>query len=388
MSDNDLISVLKGNTLTSFLSDEELKDLIPFIKEQVYQKGDLVVKEGEDTRVVYLVKSGDLEVGKMITDISEIQQLSLLSSGDFFGEMAHLENKARFANVWALEESVVLALDLDLLQKDKEKEGLYSKIVARLAKNVSKYLRETSESLIHSLKEKLQIMKTHAYISNVLVHIIILVAVWFNLYELVELFPYYEQEFGLFAFTFTFALFFLSTTYLIVASKRPLKFFGITTERWLRCTVEAIAYSLPVMLMLLLTKWYLVTHVEAFHSLPLFPGVEHYKSILGYSLIYIVFSAIQEFIARGGLQSCFVDFFYGKYSTFKAVVFANLIFQILHTVKNFWVAMLSLVLGFFWGYLFHKQKSIVGVAVSHASIGVWGFYILDFENIIRLIQEM
>ena len=48
------------------------------------------------------------------------------------------------------------------------------------------------------------------------------------------------------------------------------------------------------------------------------------------------------------------------------------------------VSCLAFVLpaGFFWGWLFSRQGSILGTSISHAMIGIYAFFIVGFDFII------
>ncbi len=387
MAQQDLFDFLRHNQFTKDLSEEEIKSLLPFIDTEIYKEGDFVFKEGEDGRDLYLVKSGKLEVAKEVEELGGFEQLSTIEAGEFFGEMAHLENEKRSASVRALENVEILSFHLDALQRDPSKKILYSKIIAKLAKKVSQHLRKTDQNLIDSLKERLKILRSHAQISQTLIHIVVLMAVWFNVLLIVQQFPTpYRTTLDPIFTSALLMLFAFSSVIVIKSSGYPLELYGITIKRWLAVSIEATIYSLPIMLFFLLLKWVLVTNVTLFKGLPIFSSMASLKPIMILVIIYIILSPVQELIVRGCIQSCFRNFFQGPNRVFYAILVSNLLFQIFHTVKEFWLAVASLFLGFFWGYLFEKQKSIIGVSISHALIGTWTLFILGYDVLLELVK--
>lgn len=377
----DIIAFLQRNELTRNLALDELEALIPYVEIVEFSKDEMVFNEGDASRELYLVVKGKLAVLRKIEN--RFEQFGLISDGQFFGEMAHLENEQRSASVQAIEPVMALSIHLDKLQ---QKETIYSKIITQLAKKVSGNLRKADQTLIESLKEKLRFMQTHRLASDTIIHVIVLVAVWFNLYDLTTWFPTYRQTLDVIVTVVLFLAFATSTFYVILTSGYPISFFGLTLKNWFRYSVEAILYSLPIMLFFGVLKYVLIHNVAIFDGQPFFAPAEKLKAVSGVMAAYVLLTPLQEFVARGGLQSSFRNFFQGPNRVIAAIVVSNLIFQMLHTTKEPWIAIGSLVCGFFWGILFESQKSLVGVSISHALIGGWAFFILDFDLLINIFN--
>lgn len=80
-----------------------------------YKDGDVIVEEGSESRVMYIIQSGNVKVvkghGKMET------ALAILKEGDIFGEMSLLDAKPRSATVKAMGDARVLAIDHEMFLK-------------------------------------------------------------------------------------------------------------------------------------------------------------------------------------------------------------------------------------------------------------------------------
>lgn len=82
-------------------------DMSIFKKFEVrYSAGDMIFCEFEPGNEFYLIQSGSVRVVKVINGVEKT--LDVLKSGEFFGEMAILENAPRSASIIAYEDSVLL----------------------------------------------------------------------------------------------------------------------------------------------------------------------------------------------------------------------------------------------------------------------------------------
>lgn len=75
----------------------------------VFQKGDVIIREGDGGREMFIIQSGSVDVIKGEGDNKMV--LAVLERGDFFGEMSILENVKRSATVIAKEETRLLVLN-------------------------------------------------------------------------------------------------------------------------------------------------------------------------------------------------------------------------------------------------------------------------------------
>jgi NADH dehydrogenase len=66
-----------------------------------FQPGDYVFREGDPSIGFYIIESGEVEVVRSVPDSGKDTVVAVLGQGDFFGEMALLENRNRSASVRA-----------------------------------------------------------------------------------------------------------------------------------------------------------------------------------------------------------------------------------------------------------------------------------------------
>lgn len=385
------IPFLRGVDLFNELSDQELLELLPFLQVYHCKPNSWVFREGERGRELFILKSGNVEILKQEAESGEFEELGSIEVGDYFGEMAHLENQKRSASIRTLGPAEVITLDLDALQKAPDRETLYSKILIPLGRKVSSRLRSTDEKLINYLRDKLSSMQSYTQINRTIIYFSILMALWFNMAQLRDVVPAEQRSLIDVIVTTVVIIGFGAVAFFIIkTSDYPPSFYGITSYRWLYYAFEGIIYSLPIIGIFTLLKWVLINSFHIFEGVSLFSPVylkDTFRTYLILGSVYTMMAPLQELVTRGVLQSCFRNFFTGPNKVFFAILVSNLLFQIIHTVKNFWLALASFFLGIFWGILFEKQKSLVGVSISHAFIGCVLLFLLDYESLIRIIEE-
>lgn len=103
------IDILKNNDLFNGLKDDQLKMLADLTRQKSVKKNTFIIKEGDITTEMYLIKQGRVDVMLNNNDGKELI-LSTLQEGDSFGELSLLDGKPRSANVIALEECVLLVI--------------------------------------------------------------------------------------------------------------------------------------------------------------------------------------------------------------------------------------------------------------------------------------
>lgn len=149
------IKFLNGISIFNNLDSNLLGRIINITYTKVYKKGEIIFNEGEIGKAVFIVASGSVEITKKISEHEE-SILIILCPGDFFGEMALLEELPRSATARAIEDSeiyIIYKVNFDSLIEKYPQVGL--KIIRNLATILSKRLRKTSEQVTAQILESL-----------------------------------------------------------------------------------------------------------------------------------------------------------------------------------------------------------------------------------------
>jgi nucleotide-binding universal stress UspA family protein len=102
-------TLLAQAPLFAALSQEDREHLAETARIRVYQPGELIVHEGDTATGCFIIASGQVEVVKGASG-AHPTVLTTLGAGEFFGEMAVIDDHPRSASVWALEATECVAI--------------------------------------------------------------------------------------------------------------------------------------------------------------------------------------------------------------------------------------------------------------------------------------
>lgn len=140
------VGFLKYIPLFSELSDDDLREIVKLAVRQVYKKDNMILIEEEIGSTMFIILDGRVKISRISDDGREVI-LSILSEGDFFGEMSILDGQNRSANVVTLDDSKIMVIRReDFLQMLHD----YPQIAINLLKELAQRLRR-SDAQIKSL---------------------------------------------------------------------------------------------------------------------------------------------------------------------------------------------------------------------------------------------
>jgi CRP/FNR family cyclic AMP-dependent transcriptional regulator len=126
------IEALKSVPLFSALSPEQLSMLANCVSLQRYPRGAHILREGRLTDALYIIRSGRAKVFESRPDGREVI-FSIMGPGDFFGEMALLDDLPCSADVETLEPSELMRIaKTDFTQRLAESFDLTARIMVAL----------------------------------------------------------------------------------------------------------------------------------------------------------------------------------------------------------------------------------------------------------------
>lgn len=142
-----MIQHLKKINLFETLVEAELAKVEKICRTEAVAKDAVIFKEGDEGDRCYIIAAGEMRISKFIPNIGE-EALAVLKPGDYFGEMALIDNFPRSAHAIANSDSQLLWISKTELDKililDRE---LGYKLLWAFTKTLSRRLRETNEKM-------------------------------------------------------------------------------------------------------------------------------------------------------------------------------------------------------------------------------------------------
>ena len=146
-SSDPVLQVMGQVPIFENLTPKELKDLARLIHERFYKANEPVFKKLAPSEGMYVILKGIVE----IKDPDSNTTFATLGSGDFFGELALLDEEPRSAMAVATEASELVGFfRTDLLTLMKRGPELGNKILLNLSRVLGERLRRTNLELTKS----------------------------------------------------------------------------------------------------------------------------------------------------------------------------------------------------------------------------------------------
>lgn len=143
--------ILKKQILLEDLDNQELTKISKIIHKLKFKKGEYIFREKEETKGLYLIAAGKIEISKVTSDGWK-QILAGFSTGHFFGELSILEKRLHEASAIATENTEILLISKEGFEKmEKEESVIAFKIMKKIALVMCKNLRRMNDKFLNAL---------------------------------------------------------------------------------------------------------------------------------------------------------------------------------------------------------------------------------------------
>lgn len=149
---SELEQVLTSMPPFQDLTPTHLKSIIKLMHNRIYVPGEMIFHQGDPGAGLYIIINGQITIKQ--EDEGNSWELTKLYRGDFFGELALLDNERRSATAVAIEETQVLVIfkpDLDNFISNNPKEGI--KILRGMAHIIAIRLRSLNQDYFQMYKQ-------------------------------------------------------------------------------------------------------------------------------------------------------------------------------------------------------------------------------------------
>lgn len=145
----DLIQKMRKTPFLSSFEEKDLMELLRMSEIRQYKPGEVILEEGSYGSWIYYLISGKAKVVKKEEEVYVLEK-----TGDVFGEMGVIDGSARSASVYAVEDTMCLAMDFSFEKFPIDDQEKFKLIIYReFAEILATRLRVTTEELIRTREE-------------------------------------------------------------------------------------------------------------------------------------------------------------------------------------------------------------------------------------------
>jgi CRP-like cAMP-binding protein len=372
------------------MSQAERQIAYSYFQEEKISSAAVIINEGEIAEKLYIIEEGEVEVYKSAIAHQREHHLALLKKGECFGEFSLLDESQRSASVRTKTDTSLHTLtkqNFNLLAVKHP--PIYMHLLKNLAGSVTQRMRHINEVSVASLEKALWHAKQRVGMGVFMSYSLTCMALFILLVGLMH--HLVEKTVESVMLTGPILVIVASIMILMMwQSGYSMKVFGFSLRNWKKNLFQSFWWTLIFMVVLIGFKWVLVRTIPALKDEPIFNWrmKDHHLSFwLAFAawMGYAVFVPLQEIITRGALQSPLMYFLpRSRYRTIIAIAISTMLFSAMHSYLSIYYSLAVLVPGFFWGALYARQRTLVGVIFSHIVIGVWALEFLNLDRILNM----
>ena len=131
----------------SLMKEKDLERIAKKSLDHSFERGDVIIKEGDEDKRLFIILAGEVEVIKNLNTKKE-KSFGTYGPLSYFGEMALIDDLVRSASVIAKKDTKLLSLDQWNLRQEIER---YPLISIELLQTLSQRIRAIEKTLINSL---------------------------------------------------------------------------------------------------------------------------------------------------------------------------------------------------------------------------------------------
>ena len=121
-----------------------------------YPPGSFIFQEGDKGDTLYVIVRGKVEILKQKGE-GEVLQIAALGRGTVLGEMSLLENERRSAAAFTTQETAMLEIKKEKLEKLFSRHAIIGyKVMKKIAVSLSQRLRRADSMIAHEVSHKIQ----------------------------------------------------------------------------------------------------------------------------------------------------------------------------------------------------------------------------------------
>jgi len=373
---------LKQFKMFDGLSDQHCKRIWELCERIEVAKGEVIIEQGTEGNDMFLIESGRFEA--IHHEDGEDFIVGTVKEGQEAGVMAMVEKGKRSATLRATEPSVVYRLCFESLTSDfgDIKDDPYAVILKNQLVQSANFLRHLNDTTVNSLKKELQLTQKQLGFGRFVAFLIGGVTAYAFLLRILL-----DSIQGKVDSTWITVGVLVGCLVIFIPMMKlsgyPWSTYGLTLKNWKVDLMESMLWTFVFLLIITGIKYLGMLLIPSWKDADLFSfygftRYQHLSTAFTYMGVYCLFAPVQEFIARGAMQSSLHEFLRGKNASLWAVLLSTLMFSQIHLHLTAGYAVAAFLPSLFWGALYARNRSLLGVSLSHILIGVYVAFIMGF----------
>ncbi len=377
------VQQLRQGPFLAHCPDDDLLQLALASRILTFEPHQILVKDGDAADDLLILLEGHADVIKQDCAGASAHVIAQVKAGDVVGEMALLDEGPRSATVEAVTSVKALAIPLVSIRQLGQSNPAVTRALLSLASVLVNRMRHANQSVVEGLQHSLE----QAHMRATMGRFTFMLMVTYSLYTWI-LGTATQMKEALGRSEFVTVPVIIATTLILIWFMRTTgygpAFFGVNLVRWRRQLLESLGLTGLLMVMWLGIKWGRLTPVPSMQGLPLIqmagggtantPAAQ-FQPLL--TLAYVIFAPFQELIYRGALQGTMSHFLTGPRRHLLSILGSNIIFSAAHLYISPGLSVTAFFVGLFWGWMYARHKSLLGVSLSHVLLGFWAFEVVD-----------
>jgi membrane protease YdiL (CAAX protease family) len=152
----------------------------------------------------------------------------------------------------------------------------------------------------------------------------------------------------------------------------PIQYWGLTWKGSKKALIESLVYTSPIAIIAIILKLVLMnTPSSSLYGQELISWKFSPLAIV----IYTLTAFAQEFICRGFVQTNVEQMLTGKYRSIIAILTTSFLFGVVHLHYSTPTMVVTIFGGIFFGWLYTRHRTLVGVSIAHYVLGMLLFNI-------------
>lgn len=236
-------------------------------------------------------------------------------------------------------------------------------------------------------------LKKHIQLGKFVILILIMISTYNFIIELVDN-NYIDNDFTSYITTSLLILASIPIFLYLKKTKLPITLFGFNLNNLRKNIIESIFWSIAFCVLVTLIKFIVIQKTNLLNTTSTIEINIFFKKTGGYTLgiiymlIYTICAILQTIGCNGFVQSSIKNLSKSRYAVSASIVSSTLLFSSFHIDLHFIFALLVIPVLAFWGIMYDKQESLVGVSISHIIIGIWVLFFLNFSDILYSINQI